>query len=325
MKSITKLLTVSSIAVLLLSSSAVAQRKDAITKLPDPESKTLMTQDFVSLHCTFYPGGVIEGREKKFSRKSGKEVVPVILLHGWDGQRGDYDALASYLQKYGHAVMVPDLRGHGRSTTRKFPNGRDIEIDRKRMRRDEINSIVKDVEAVKKFLLARNNLGELNIEMLCIVGAEMGAIVGVNYAALDWARPQLLFQKQGRDVKALALLSPPMQFKGASLAKALASTSVMSVMLVVGKEDRESYGDAKQIHKRLQRFHKEPEPSDNQKQTLFLIEKATNLQGTQLVHPRFAKLNVHADIKTFIQLRLLNNKDSFTWKERKNPLDNLNE
>ena len=137
--------------------------------------------------------------------------------------------------------------------------------------------------------------------------------------------PQLLFQKQGRDVKALALLSPPMQFKGASLAKALASTSVMSVMLVVGKEDRESYGDAKQIHKRLQRFHKEPEPSDNQKQTLFLIEKATNLQGTQLVHPRFAKLNVHADIKTFIQLRLLNNKDSFTWKERKNPLDNLNE
>ncbi len=327
MKFLFPILTVSSIVLLLASGRADAQtRKDTITKLPDPQPLTLKTKDFVSLRSTYYPGGIVEGRDKKFSRKSGKEVVPVILLHGWDGQRGDYDALASYLQKYGHAVVVPDLRGHGRSTTRRLPNGQDLEINRTRMKGEDIKSIVLDVEAVKKFLLQKNNVGEVNIEMLCIVGAEMGAIVAVNYAALDWDRRQLNFQKQGRDVKALALLSPLQQFKGTTLSKALPFTRFMSVLVVVGKEDRSSYGDAKQIYRRLEHYHKAPEPPDIEKQTLFLVEKSTTLQGAQLVHPRFAaELKVHIAIKNFIQLRLLNYKEDFTWKERKNPLAINNE
>jgi len=326
MKFLIPLLTVSSIVLLLASGRADAQtRKDTITKLPDPQPLTLKTKDFVSLRCTYYPGGIVEGRDKKFSRKTGKQVVPVILLHGWDGQRGDYDALASYLQKFGHAVVVPDLRGHGRSTTRKLPNGQDLEIDRTRMKRADINSIVQDVETIKKFLLDKNNIGEVNIEMLCIVGADMGAITAVNYAALDWDRKQLNFQKQGRDVKALVLLSPLQQFKGATLSKALPFTRFMSVMVVVGKEDRESFGDARKIHSRMERYHKKPEPADIKKQTLFLIEKKTTLQGTQLVHPRFKKLNVHVDIVNFIRLRLLNYQEDFTWKERKNPLEIINE
>ena len=329
MKFLIQLLSVSSIVLLLVSGRADAQRRDAISKLPEPQSLTLMTKDFVSLHATFYPGGVVE-RDKTFTRKSGKEVVPVILLHGWEGQRGDYDALASYLQKFGHAVVVPDLRGHGRSTTQRLPNGKDVELDRKRMRRDHINAMSLDVEAIKKFLFVKNDAGELNIEMLCIVGAEMGAIIAVNYAALDWGRPQLTFKKQGRDVKALALLSPQQQFKGATLSKALQTDvyrhAVMSLMVVVGKEDSASYKDAKAIHKRLEKYHKDPEPSDIKTKSIFLIEKKTKLKGTQLVHPRFAReLQVHADIKTFIQLRLVNHQADFVWKQRKNPLETVNE
>jgi alpha-beta hydrolase superfamily lysophospholipase len=222
---------------------------------------------------------------------------------------------------------VPDLRGHGRSTTRRLPNGADSEIDRSRMRRDDINFIVRDVEAIKKELLKKNNAAELNIEMLCIVGAEMGSIIAVNYTVLDWKRPQLRFQKQGRDVKALVLLTPVRQFKGATLTKTLKelpSGVFLSVMLVVGKEDRVSFNDAKTVHKGLDRSHKEPEDRDIKKQTLFLIEKNTKLKGTDLVHPR-AKLNVHFDVKTFIQLRLVNKIGNFSWKERKNPLDTVNE
>ena len=46
-----------------------------------------------------------------------------------------------------------------------------------------------DMEAVKKFLWERNNAGELNIDKLCVVGAEMGASVAVNFALAD-ARDQ---------------------------------------------------------------------------------------------------------------------------------------
>lgn len=320
-----QLLTVSSILLLLTCGRADAQPEEVITKLPDPQTLPLKTKDLVALQCNYYPGGIIEGRDKKYTRKSGKEVVPVILLHGWGGQRGDYDALASYLQKSGHAVIVPDLRGHGRSTSRKFPNGTDQELDPERMRAADINAMVADVEAAKKFLLDENNKGEVNIEMLCIVGAEMGAIIAVNYAALDWARPQLSFQKQGRDVKALVLLSPVQSFKGTTLSKSLqfpAVRQLLSVMLVVGDADRDSLGEAKAIHKRLERYHEAPEPKDiAEKQTLFLVEKKnTSLKGTDLVHPR-ATLNVDYDINTFIQLRLVNKKEDFPWKERKNPLE----
>lgn len=325
MKLFAQLLTMSSIVLLLSGGRAVAQPEEIITKLPDPEPLSLKTKDLVSLSCTYYPGGIMEGRDKKFSRKSGKEVVPVILVHGWGGQRGEYDALASYLQRAGHAVVVPDMRGHGRSTTRRFPNGTDQEIDPERMRAGDINAMVGDVEAVKKFLLDKNNEGELNIEMLCIVGAESGAITAVNYAALDWARPQLTFQKQGRDVKALVLLSPLQSFKGTTLTKSLQSpfvSKLISVMLVVGEADRESLGDAKAIHKRLERFHPEPEQKDiAEKKSLFLVEKPkTSLKGTNLVHPR-AGLNVEYDINTFIQLRLVNKREDLPWKERKNPLE----
>ncbi len=324
MKFLVQLLTVSSIVLFLASSRADAQPEEVITKLPDPQPLTLKTADLVSLHCTYYPGGIIEGRDKKYSRKSGKEVVPVILLHGWEGQRGDYDALASYLQKQGHAVVVPDLRGHGRSTKLKLPNGNEIVIDRDRMRSSDINSMVKDVEAVKKFLLQKNNAGELNIEMFCIVGAELGAIIGVNYAALDWSRPQLSFQKQGRDVKALVLLSPLQSFKGATLAKALLTPAVkqiLSVMLVVAEGDLKSIKDTKAIHKRLEKYHKGPKRQDvAEKKDLFLItKKKTRLKGTDLVHPR-ANLDVHVDVMTFIKLRLVNKKEDHAWKERKNPL-----
>jgi len=327
MKYLAQLLAMSSILLVLTSGRLDAQSEEIITKLPDIERVSLKTKDLVNLQCNFYPGGVVEGRDKKFTRVAGKEVVPVILVHHWGGQRGDYDALASYLQKLGHAIMVPDLRGHGNSTTRRLPGG-DVEIDPERMRTADINAMVYDIEAVKKELLEKNNAGQLNIEMLTIVGAELGAITAMNYAALDWARPQLPFQKQGRDVKALALLSPAQSFKGATLTKSLRAPAVrqlLSVMLVVGAGDAESAKDAKAIHSRLERYHKEPDPKDVvEKKSLFLVEKPTSLKGTDLVHPR-AMLNVQFDVAKFIELRLVNKREDFPWKDRTSPLDAANE
>ena len=320
--------SVATIAIfsILASTCALAQRPK---KVADPEPLGLTTKDGVNLHCMYYPGGVIEkitrkGKKKQseFSTVPAKEIVPVILVHGY-GEKGNvYDALATYLQRQGHAVVVPDLRGHGRSTSWSRGGERELRFDR--MRAAELASSVNDIEAVKKFLLKKNNKGELNIEMLCIVGAEMGAIIALNYTALDWNRQQLPAFKQGRDVKALVLLSPTMSFKGMSANPALKHPFVprLSIMTIVGEGDRSGFRECQQIQKRLERFHKEPPPAEIvQKKSLFNIRKPVNLKGTDLVHGRVqAGLKTHRDIAQFIVLRLVNKKSLLAWQERKNPL-----
>ena len=78
-----------------------------------------------------------------------------------------------------------------------------------------------DVEMCKAFLMEKNNNKELNIDKLCLVGAEMGAVVAVDWAARDWSWPILPGRKQGQDVKALVLLSPEWSFKGMTIGPAI--------------------------------------------------------------------------------------------------------
>jgi len=309
--------------ILAMAASAQTTVPNEEVTLPEQQNITLQTRDGVQLRATLYPGGVVRQEDGKFERKPGEEVVPIIMLHGGGGKRGDYSALAFYFQNLGHAVLVPDLRGHGESTKR-IALGREMDIDPERLRRDDYNAMVLDVEAAKKLFLDMNNAGEVNIEMLTVIGAELGAIVAVNWSALDWRRPQLPFQKQGRDVKALVLLSPSQSYKGATLSQALNTPAVaqsLSIMIVAGQEDSSDLREAKSIHKRLERFHPEPAPAEvAEKKDLFLVLKPTNLSGVELLDPR-VRLGVHIDIQKFIELRLVNRLDSFEWGERKNPLE----
>src|SRR5574340_1050455 len=76
-------------------------------KIPPPENLVIQTPDGIPLAVTFYPG------------TKGKDTIPVVLLHMAKGNRNDYAQLATDLQKVGHAVLVPDLRGHGESAARR--------------------------------------------------------------------------------------------------------------------------------------------------------------------------------------------------------------
>ncbi|MBP86094.1 MAG: hypothetical protein CMJ64_05160 [Planctomycetaceae bacterium] len=307
----------------------LAQPVEEELKVPDPENVTLRTKDGVPIHCTYYAGGFIETSgdkdKKKVKKKPGKEVVPIIMLHGWEGSRGEYDILASGLQRLGHAVIVPDLRGHGRSTTIELANGEEKEIKLDRMRKEDLMGFVLDVEAAKKFLLAKNNAGELNIELLCVVGADVGAIAAVNWAAMDWTRPQLPAFKQGKDVKALVLLSPQQSHKGFTLSNALKHRVIrggLSLMLIVGAQDRKAIQDTKSVYSRVERFHEEPTGNAEErlkKQDLFKIESRTSLQGTQLLRAR--GLSVNTIIARFIDFRLVRKTEDYpAWAERKSPL-----
>ena len=295
-----------------------------------PEPVTVMTRDNVEIHCTYFAGGTLEraGEATKKKRPAvrtqtkipGKEVVPVILIPGWEGRRTQLSFLASALQRLGHAVITVDLRGQGESTVRRLPGGATEKIDPNRMRRNEMNLMVQDLDYVKRFLMEKHNAGELNIELLCVCGAEFGGIVATNWAARDWSWQQLPAFKQGQDVQALVLLTPEASHKGMIINRALDHPAVrnrISIMLVAGSRDQSGSRDAKSIHKRLERYRKDPGP---QQPALRLLEPETSLRGTRLVNGR-TPLRVHQAIASFIDQQLVQKKGRFPWKERKNPLD----
>ncbi len=193
----------------VLAGSGDAQ--EAEQKLEPKKDVTLTAEDGMVLKATFWPGN------------KGKESVPVMLLHGYGGKRQEFNALAEYLQERGCAVIATDLRGHGESTL--LPNTT-RQMLAAEMPLPAFAGMIDDVEATKRFLMARNNAGELNIDKLCLIGADMGGVVAANWAIGDWSWPPLAIGKQGQDVKAIVMLSPPEKFKSLRMLEALNDRAV---------------------------------------------------------------------------------------------------
>ncbi len=269
------------------------------SKLPEPEDVALETKDGFSIKATYYAG------------TAKKEAVPVIMVHGIDGQRGDFHGLGVYLQSLGHAAIAPDLRGHGQSKTQKGPTGAPITIDPDKLNKGALEGMIADIQACKKFLIEKNNAGDLNIEKLCVVGAEFGATLAIRWAAADWSAPPLPAYKLGQDVKALVLLSPQPPYKAVSYREALPYVqSQLSWLLVAGSEDPKSSAEAAKLNKQLLIHH----PASGDDTDLFFEEPETKLAGTKLLGDT---LRVKQMIGVFIEKRLV--KNGVQWQERKGP------
>ncbi len=279
-------------------------------QLPPPQNITLTTRDGVSLGATFYPSLL------------GKEAVPVIMLHQYKGSRADFKDLAAMLQAKGCAVLTPDLRGHGQSTRQQLPGGGEREINVALLRQQDFVAMIdQDLEACKSFLMDKNNAGELNINKLCVLGVEMGAVVAVDWAAWDWHWPRLATGKQGQDVKALILISPPFAFKGINLIEVVNNRQLAdqwSWLIVVGDQDKDAQKEAKRLHQSLEKFL--PTPTDPaqaaEKQALFYMPVATSLESAKLLAAK--KDAIAAEIAKFIDQRVV--KRSNSWTDRKGPL-----
>ncbi len=176
-------------------------KKRPIAKPIEIPPETLKTKDGVRLSATYYPGN------------RGNKTVPLILIHGWDGDRNDFATLAPYLQQQGYAVLVADLRGHGQSTVREKTPDVTQRIDREK---DQVklfaDMLEYDLPLLKAYLRQKNNDGTLNINKLGLIGVDSGAILAAAFAAADW-NPRVLrtgkADPQTGDVKAIVLISPP--------------------------------------------------------------------------------------------------------------------
>ncbi len=302
------------VSVVAVSAARAADPKDPAKENlpPDPETVNLETKDGLQLEATYY------------GSLKGKDAVPVILLHMHKGSRADMDGLARYLQAAGHAVIAPDLRGHGKST--QIKRGDDVKtIDAANLRLGDYDAMVtQDMQTVKKYLIERNNEAKLNIEKLCVAGAEMGAVVAMNWAVYDWDAPILPNYKQGQDVKAVALISPAMNFKGINATAALNKRSLqtdLSVLIIVGGKTPKALDDAQRIDKRMSAARPKP-PADEkerrEKQDLFFDNLPTTLEGTKILEEPQLATRAANDLAQFIDARLVTKK--FPWAVRKNPL-----
>lgn len=220
---------------------------DPDAPLPSPErvfGARLQTSDNVLLSATFYPGN------------RGKKSVPVLILHDWGGTRADVEVLAQALQAQGCAVLIPDLRGHGKSNRHLVgPEDTESFTAGKRMMLGDFEEILKfDLPCLKKFLMQQNNSGNLNIDKLCVGGVGYGGMAAAYFANNDW-NPMVKRKKAQPmmgDVKGFFMIAPPKTMKGIKFTDTLTfPTWVASVSCLVldGKNKKVVSAMEKQVIK----------------------------------------------------------------------------
>lgn len=305
--------------VLAMSASAAsAQRRSSGTP---PESAKVRTRDGVELSLNYYPSTA--ARDPAL----GKQVTPVVLLHDEKDTQGVFSSLAARLQSAGaggkssFSVVTVDLRGHGASIRQTAPNGATRELDAAKLNRNDILAMsTQDMEAVRGFLVGKNDDGELNLNKLCLVGVGLGATVAVNWAAQDWSAPALLIGKQGQDVKALVLVSPQWKFRGVPLQQAMRRPDLkkqVAWMLVYGEQNPKQEADINRILRQLERYHPEPVSAQAPPRRLLSLPFPSALQGNSLVSQVGAP--IEDKIVDFLTVHAAD--QDLPWIKRRNRLD----
>ncbi|MCH2180363.1 MAG: alpha/beta hydrolase [Mariniblastus sp.] len=282
------------------------------TEIADPETVFLVTKDGVELRAEWFPG------------KPGKNSVPVILLHDWNGSRQDLYGLATYLHRErGCSVLVPDMRGHGDSISLK---NSDETIKRDKFRKSDFLGFVEDIETCKRFLVSKNNLGDLNIDLLVIGAVGKMSPFAVDYALRDWTWEPLGGIKQGQDVKAIVMISPERKFKSASMTPAFKiplisgrNAEPLPIYLTWGSRHSSSSREGNSIYSTLSGSREKvssklPVEQRWKKQTLFKILYKSNLTGRNLLKEQGDGMS--SDIGLFIEKKVAGRKDDFRWQDR---------
>ncbi len=280
------------------------------------ESKdiTLKTKDGVNLAITYYPS-------------AGKEhALPVVILHDQQDSRVAYDSIARKLQQpqgedgESFAVVTVDLRGHGGSTKQKLPDGTTRELDAAKLKKYDFEAMVRyDMEAVRTFLVDKNDKSEINLNELSIIGVGLGASVGTIWASHDWAVPPLTVGKQGQDVKALVLVSPRWKNKGLLIQQAFRQPGVkkeVALILIYGRDNSKVRSDVRRIKKQVEKYHPEPESSDGKPNDLAGLGVPTSLQGGKLLQEVGIRDKVVQRIADFLNLHVA--QENHEWLKRRN-------
>lgn len=304
---------------LLLAPAAWGQteRGEAPVDPTDPLPIELTTKDGVLLTGTFFA-----------AENAGRDTPVVVMLADEGESPRVFNRLALALQfseneeaRPPMSVVTVALRGQGDSTRVRLPNGEVVQRRGARVTPADAAAMVKlDMEAVRRFLVDKNDAGELNLNRLCYLGVGFGALVATNAAAVDWAVPQLNRGKQGRDVKALILVSPPWKQLGLEMLPGLRQPGVQSevaVLVTYGDQLKSAAKDAGRIVRQLEKGRPPvPEAVEGRPapdRTVISAPGKSRLQGTRWL--KQAGRNGEAMIVRFLNDRLA--EPEYEWTQRR--------
>ncbi len=222
------------------------------------------------------------------------DATPVLLLHGRDGKKEDFDALAKKLAEQGCAVIVPDLRGCGESTSlavndmSRGPRGMRQPRERKmaQFNNDDLRALIEyDKEVWFNFLLYLHNKELLNVKKTIIVGSELGAALAATWARDDWNGKG----DAAQNVVGVALLSPDAtndegKFNALTALDAYrkkAKGANSGFVVFVGQMTEDKFEDAKKIQKKI--GGKADEELPPQEKTIPIVALKTEKQGVELL------------------------------------------
>jgi pimeloyl-ACP methyl ester carboxylesterase len=291
-----KLVRVAAVVSLVLASAECGQCQVA-REGPPPEPLNLAAADGVQLKATYFPGSGQTVLQKK-------QTTPVVLLHDFKSNRAVFNPLIGQLQgpaepgveSVHFAVIAVDLRAHGESVKQILPTGVPADLDAAKLSKEGLEAMAAlDMEAVRAFLVQKNDAGDLNINKLCLVGSGLGASVAANWALADWTAPPLAVGKQGQDVKAIALISPMWSYRGLSMQDPMKFGPLkqnVAWLLIAGGQDSKMKSDFDRIQKQLERGHPVVgNKAAGQRQGLAVNLLPTTLQGDSLLGQSAAAIN----------------------------------
>jgi pimeloyl-ACP methyl ester carboxylesterase len=287
----------------------------------------------IQLAATWFPPILEDDKKKKKSANKsgadkedaepGKSIAPFILVHDWSRSRTDLLMLGRYLQSQGHAVIVPDLRGHGQSL---IVTGATKPLDHTKFKKAEKASAVGDIDQCKRFLQEKNNEGIVNIDLLNIVAVGDSSHLAIAWALADWTWEPVAGIKQGKDVKSLILFSPTGKFAGSSLKKLVKdpmisgrSTTPLPMLVIWGGQSEAAEGCNSWL-KLLRKFRPEAPEGDDLasrwfKQNLFHFQAPTGMKGYELAGNPSAQ-QIWAFANDFVSQKVVAYKDQFPWQLR---------
>jgi dienelactone hydrolase len=157
-----------------------------------------------------------------------QQLAPgVLLLHMRGRDKGSWGTLPDTLRKEGFGVLAIDLRGHGETVD---ASGQRAPLDS--LRDSDYQNMLFDVGAAHAWL--RRQPG-IDSERQGIIGASIGANLGILYAAQD------------RRIRTVVCLSPGLDYKGLQPLAALDAYDKRPLYLLVAKGDAESFAACEKL------------------------------------------------------------------------------
>jgi len=179
---------------------------------PDAQGPTITPQPTAAQLPMMITAGDGLVLQATFYGPAARPAPAVLLLPMQDRDRGSWTLLAERLQAAGYAVLTVDLRGYGE--TGGQPDWRQAQDD------------------VRAALAMLSELSGVNRSQLIVIGAGIGANLGLNLCA------------ETSGCAATVLLSPGLDVQGITTAEAMGRLGARPVLIISGENDNNNPADS---------------------------------------------------------------------------------